>query len=284
MHAILLVGGKGTRLMPHTEHRPKPLIKMGEYTILEIILRRLRAYGFDRITLCISHMGDAIKGEIGNGSQLGLSVDYCTDARPLGTAAPLRLVSDWTSPAVVMNGDILTTADFGELYRQHRAGGGALTIAVHRRWLASGVGLVHLLGDRVAAVWEKPRFEWNVSAGIYVVDPRVKRYIPEDTVVDMPTLINILVRDGERVSGHRFTGSWFDVGTPARYEEAKARFLADPGMFLDPRAPAPAGLADAEITDSETMLQILPDKTRLQVDLALLRPQRTDGSAIETLT
>jgi NDP-mannose synthase len=273
MHAILLVGGRGTRLMPHTEHLPKPLIRIGDYTILGIILRRLRTYGFYRITLCISHMGEAIRAEIGNGGQLGLSVDYCTDARPLGTAAPLRLVSDWNSPAVVMNGDILTTADFGELYRQHQAGGNALTIAVHRRWLASSVGLVHLRGERVAAVWEKPKFEWNVSAGIYVVDPRVTRYIPEDTRVDMPTLINILIRDGERVSGHRFAGSWFDIGTPADYEEAKARFLANPGMFLD--RPAPGEVANAEIMDSEAMLQ---------VDLASLRPQRTDGSAIETLT
>jgi NDP-sugar pyrophosphorylase family protein len=281
MHAILLVGGKGTRLMPHTEYLPKPLVKLGDYTILEIILRRLHAYGFDRITLCISHMGDAIKAEIGNGRQLGLSVDYCTDTRPLGTAAPLRLVTDWHSPAVVMNGDILTTADFGDLYRHHQDNGGAMTIAVHRRWLVSGVGLVQLLGDKVTAIREKPEFEWNVSAGIYVVDPRVKRYIPEDTPVDMPTLINILIRDGERVGGHRFTESWFDIGTPARYEEAKARFLANPGLFLDPHVPGE--VADAEIADFESWLRVVPDSAAPEVDLALPHPQLTDGLAVETL-
>jgi NDP-mannose synthase len=271
MHAIVLVGGKGTRLMPHTEHLPKPLVKLGQYSILEIILHRLHAYGFDRITLCISHMGDAIKDAIGHGGQLGMSVDYCADTRPLGTAAPLRLVTDWHSPAVVMNGDILTTADFGELYRQHQASRSAMTIAVHRRWLASGVGLVHMIGDEVTAIKEKPKFEWNVSAGIYVIDPRVRRYIPEDTPVDMPTLINILIREGERVGGHRFTGSWFDIGTPARYAEATTRFLANPAMFLAPGKPGE--VLDMEPSDYEDWLRVVvPDNTAAEVD------------AIETLT
>jgi NDP-sugar pyrophosphorylase family protein len=240
VHAILLVGGKGTRMLPHTRHRPKALLKFGDYPLLEIILRRLRACGFQRVTLCISHLGEMIQAEFGDGARLGLAVDYCVDDRPLGTAAPLRQVTDWTTPALVMNGDLLTALDFTALYQAHVRSECALTVAYQCRWVNSGVGLLRLNGSRVTGLQEKPRFEWNVNSGIYVADPSVRGRIPGDDPVDMPELIGLLIDEDAPVHAYRFTESWHDIGTPARHEEAQRAFLADPQLYL---SPAGAGAA-----------------------------------------
>ncbi|MFC7545956.1 sugar phosphate nucleotidyltransferase [Plantactinospora sp. GCM10030261] len=238
MHAIVLVGGKATRLWPRTRWQPKALVKIGHYSILEIIIRRLRDCGFDRITLCIAHLGDMIKDEFGDGRHLGVAVDYCAEERPLGTAAPLHLVPDWTSPAVVMNGDILTTIDFADLHRQHTTSGNLLTVAFHKSLLHAGVGVLRVRDGRVQQIWEKPNVEWNINAGIYVADPRVRDHIPRSDAADMPGLINALLADGQQVTGYGFSGQWYDIGTPFRYQKAMKEFLTHPDRYLRPDAPS----------------------------------------------
>jgi NDP-mannose synthase len=276
MHAIVLAGGKGTRLLPHTRHRPKALIRLGRCPILEIILRRLRASGFDRVTLCVSHLGEMIRAEFGDGRRLGLAIDYCVDERPLGTAAPLLLVEDWTTPAVVMNGDILTAIDLAGLHRTHRRSGARLTVAFHRRSLTSPMGLLQMRGASVTAVWEKPTFEWNVSCGIYVVDPLVRRHIPRGVPADMPGLISTLVERGEPVRGHRFSAPWHDIGSPASYERAHLAYLADPDLYLDPRAPAPVPPDDRGELVGELALD--GDERQRGLDIFLLDAVRREGT------
>jgi len=234
VHAVLLVGGKGTRLYPLTKNIPKPLVRIGPYSILEITLRRLRANGFRRITLCISHLGHLIQEAVGDGSALGLEVDYVLDTTPLGTAAPLLAVPEWDGPAVVMNGDILTTIDFGDLYRQHQASETLLTVAFHRRRLPTSVGMLHVQGGRVRAIWEKPSFYWNINSGIYVADALSRKFIMEGEPADMPDLINAMIEHDEPVNGYGFTGPWHDIGTPSRYVQASNEFLAHPELYLDP--------------------------------------------------
>jgi NDP-sugar pyrophosphorylase family protein len=233
MHAIVLVGGKGSRLLPHTRERPKALVMLGRCAILEIILRRLRAFGFSRVTLCVAHLGEQIRAAYGDGSGLGLSIDYTVDDRPLGTAAPLRLVQDWRTPAVVLNGDILSTVDFGHLLRTHELNRGPLTIAYVRRRLTATVGLVQLADGRVSEILEKPTFGLRVSSGIYAVSPSVRDYLP-DGPVDMPGLVSLLVANGEPVHGYGFDGAWHDIGTPGRYLEASRAFESDPDLYLSP--------------------------------------------------
>lgn len=257
MHAILLVGGAGTRLWPYTRDLPKALVRLGRYTILEVILNRLRACGFDRVTLCVSHLREQITKEIGDGRHLGLRVDYSVDERPLGTAAPLLLVEDWTAPAVVMNGDVLTTVDFADLFRAHARRGGRLTVAFQRRRLATSVGVLHVREDRedrITAMWEKPNFEWNVCLGIYVADPAVRGHIPTNTPTDMPGLIGALIGHDEAVHGYRFTGAWHDIGTPAGYDRARAEFLADEDRYLRPRSGDDAMDVDLEQWTAEPRL------------------------------
>lgn len=292
MHAILLVGGKGSRLSPYTNQRPKALMRLGQFSILEIILTQLRARGFHRVTLCVSHLGDMIRQEFGDGERLRLAIDYSVDDRPLGTAAPLRLVPDWTSPALVMNGDVLTSIDFADLHLAHTRGRGVLTAAFQRRQLRTGVGLLRLHGDRVAAVWEKPRFEWNLCSGIYVADPRVTRYLPADTPADMPQLMTTLIEHGEPVRGYRIAGAWHDIGTPERYERARTEFLADPGRFLDP-VPRPAGGAIEPVEPEPVDIASEPrdgfgddpdEGLDEGLDLSVLGPPIPESSAIETRT
>ncbi|MFD4831226.1 sugar phosphate nucleotidyltransferase [Streptomyces uncialis] len=232
MRAIILTGGKGTRLRPYTENRPKGLLQLSRYSILEVIIRRLRGAGFSHITLCVSHLADQIRAEFGDGATLGVRIDYSTDPRPLGTAAPLAQVADFNEPALVMNGDVLTALDFAELYRVHKDSGGVLTVASFRRPMPIGFGVLDIRGDQVAGIWEKPTLHLDISAGIYVADPAVLEAITPGKVVDMPDLVGSMMESGRRVHAYSFSDRWHDIGTPERYEEAQRCFAENPDLYL----------------------------------------------------
>lgn len=232
MHAIILAGGRGTRLAPSTDMLPKSLIPMGGLPIVEIVLRQLRAAGYRRATLCVSYLGQMIVEGIGDGGRLGIAVDYCWDTGPLGTAAPLRLVRDWSTPALVMNGDILTALDFGVLARAHSPAEDAMTIAVRSHHVPIEFGVVEVRRDRVSAIREKPSIKVDVSAGIQIVDAAVRRCIPAGRPMDMPELVAALLRQGAPVRVHRFTDPWHDIGTPERLRAAAAAFDTDSGRYL----------------------------------------------------
>ncbi|MFE4668214.1 sugar phosphate nucleotidyltransferase [Streptomyces sp. NPDC056716] len=241
MRAIILTGGKGTRLRPHTEHRPKGLLLLSQYSILEVIIRRLRNAGFRHITLCVSHLADQIEAEFGDGGTLGVRIDYSTDPQPMGTAAPLARVADWNTPALVMNGDVLTALDFADLHRTHQDNGAILTVASHRRPVPMGFGVLDIRGDLVAGIWEKPTLHLDISAGIYVANPAVLDAMTPGEPIDMPDLVAAMMERGHRVHAYSFSDRWHDIGTPERYEEAKRCFAENPDLYLRnyPRAPFP---------------------------------------------
>ncbi|WP_433654919.1 sugar phosphate nucleotidyltransferase [Nocardia sp. CA-128927] len=252
MHAIILAGGKGARLLPYTKNRPKPLMRLGRYSILEVMIRRLRACNFDRVTLCIAHRGDMIREEFGGGGHLGLTIDYCTDQPPSGTAAPLLLVPEWDSPAVVMNADILTAIDFAHLHRVHEHSGSALTVAFQRRQVPVDLGVLQVIDGQVHAMWEKPSLAIDVSSGMYVIDPSVKDCVPDGETVDMPDVIEALLRKGERVNAYGFREEWFDIGTPTTYKNAEREFMAKQGHYLSPSTSARSTTLDG--ASAEVML------------------------------
>ncbi|TCO61903.1 nucleotidyltransferase family protein [Actinocrispum wychmicini] len=231
-HAILLAGGRGTRLHPYTLTSPKPLISMDRWTILEIIIRQLRSFGVTRVTLCVSHLAEMIMDQCGDGSRFGVTADYCVDMDPRGTAGPLASVVDWTEPAVVMNADILTRMNFADLYAHHTAGSAVLTVAAHVQDLDIDYGLVHVVNGHVVDVVEKPRMELNVSAGIYVASPEVRDHIPADQEFGMNELMQQLLLAGRTVSAYRFSEDWYDIGTPQRLADARRSFAAKPSAFL----------------------------------------------------
>jgi len=236
MHAIVIAGGKGTRLRPLTAETPKALMKFGDFSLLEITLFRLRQAGADRVTLCVSHLGEVIERAIGSGDALDIAVDYCHDPSPLGTAGPLREVPDWDTPALVMNCDILTTLDFGRLHRRHLDSEAWLTVATQRRTVVIPFGVLEVAeaGGEVRAIREKPSLPFEVSSGIYVVDPKARSLIPPQEPMDMPTLMRALLEQGHLVEASAFTDAWHDIGTPAGYQAAQRDFATEPAAYLLP--------------------------------------------------
>jgi NDP-mannose synthase len=235
MHAIVIAGGKGTRLGSLTANTPKALMRFGDRSLLEITLLQLRQAGATRVTLCVSHLSYAIEREFNDGERLGLRIDYCRDPGLLGTAGPLRHVPEWRLPALVVNCDILTSLDFARLYRTHRESNRTLTVATQRRDIAVPFGVLDLTDHgSVQAIREKPTLSFDVSAGIYVVNAEARALIPADEPTDMPSLIHALLERSSPVGTYPFTARWHDIGTPDSYQAAQNEYLADPHAFLSP--------------------------------------------------
>ena len=238
MKAVVLAGGRGTRLRPFTTNFPKPLMPIGDIPILEILLRQLRWHGVSQVKVMSGHLAYLLEAYFGDGSQFGLDIGYVREAEPLGTAGPLRqLRGTYAEPILVMNGDLLTNLDFGALAAGHRDTGSDVTVAVYRRDEQIDLGVLTV--DETGAVRdydEKPTLHLEVSMGAYAINPAVFERIPQDGRYDMPQLILDLLSDGRVVTAHRHDGIWLDIGRVDDYERANELFARDPGAFLPDRA------------------------------------------------
>jgi NDP-sugar pyrophosphorylase family protein len=224
MRAVVLAGGLGMRLRPYTTILPKPLLPIGERPILEIILRQLAATGFTHVDLCVGHLGDLIRVYFSEGTTLPDSVEldwHWEPEEPLGTAGALRVVPGLDGSFLAMNGDILTTLDYGALMANHRETGAALTIAVQAKIVEIDLGVIELDGTHVTGFREKPTLGYDVSMGIYAYDARALAYLP-DGPCQFPDLVQRLLAAGEMVSAYRSQADWFDIGTVTEYERATA--------------------------------------------------------------
>lgn len=232
MRAVILAGGRGTRLRPYTTVLPKPLVPVGERPILETIINQLVAAGFTRIDLSVGHLGELIRAYLTEKKIVPdhVQLEYVWERQPLGTAGALRLLDPPDEPFLVMNGDVLTTIDYAQLMRFHRAGDPALSIASHHKDVKLALGVIEADDGVVTGYIEKPTLQYEVSMGIYVYDPRVLEYIPEGAC-DLPDVVLSLVAAGEKVQTYRFEGSWFDIGTPAEHDRAMQAFEDDPDRY-----------------------------------------------------
>jgi NDP-mannose synthase len=233
MKAVVLAGGRGTRLRPFTTNFPKPLMPIGDIPILEILLRQLKSHGVTDVTVLSGHLAYLLEGYFGDGSSFGLDVDYIREERPLGTAGPLRqLRGTITDDFLVMNGDLLTDVDFTALMDRHIAAQGAATVSVFRRQERIDLGVLSLgSADQVIGYDEKPTLQFDVSMGLYAISPRVLEVIPAEAY-DMPQLILDLLAVGEPIAGYRHEGFWLDIGRVDDYERANELFENDPLVFL----------------------------------------------------
>jgi NDP-mannose synthase len=232
--AVILAGGRGTRLAPLTSILPKPLMPIGERSILEIILDQLIENGFLDITLSVGYLSHLIRAVVENG---GLHhepgrptprISYVHEQSPLGTAAPLRLVEGLDSSFLVMNGDVLTTLDYAELFQAHLAAGNVLTIAAKKRTIATDYGVLHLdTSQRVTGYDEKPEVTSMVSMGIYVLEPRALEYIPDDAPFDFPDFVAALLEAGEPIGAYPYAGLWLDIGRKEDFELAVSTWTND---------------------------------------------------------
>ncbi len=222
MRAVILAGGRGTRLRPYTMVLPKPLVPVGDRPVLELILHRLAACGFVQADLCIGHLGELIMAYFADGSRVpdGMTLRYHREDEPLGTAGALRALDGLDGTFLVMNGDIVTTLDFGALVDFHRAQNAALTIATMEKEVPISLGVIERDTDnRVTGYVEKPTLSFPVSMGVYVYEPRVLDLMPQG-YFDFPDVVHLLIEQGESVVSYPFSGMWFDIGTSGDHERA----------------------------------------------------------------
>jgi NDP-mannose synthase len=222
VEAVILAGGRGTRLAPYTSVLPKPLMPIGDRSILEIILEQLADHGIRDVTLCVGYLSHLIRAVLDGRSDERLRIRYLQEDAVLGTAGPLARLGPIRKPFIVMNGDVLTTLDYRELVRFHRRSGNLLTIAARRRVVKIDFGVIHVDGDptRVVRYEEKPEVVSTVSMGIYVLEPGALAYIPCDRPFDFPDLVQALLREGQQVGMFLADDVWFDIGRQEDYERA----------------------------------------------------------------
>lgn len=234
MRAVVLAGGLGNRLKPLTVVIPKPLVPVGEFSIVEVLAKQLAAQGFDRLTISVGHLASLVHAFCGDGKQWDIPIDYVQEDSPLGTAGCLSLIEDLSEDRVlVLNGDILTNTNFAEAYRAHDPADGA-TIFANKRQVPVEFGVLECDdGGYLSGYIEKPTLSYDVSMGIYVISTDViGEFVPPRARVDMPDLMRALVASGRRVRVTPNDAYWRDLGKMDDLSAATEDFLADPKLFL----------------------------------------------------
>jgi NDP-sugar pyrophosphorylase family protein len=226
MKAVILAGGKGTRLAPYTTVFPKPLMPIDGIPILEVILKQLAHFQIKDLIFTVSPQSEALlSAYFGNGRKFGVDVCYSKEEKPLGTAGPLSLISDLTETFLVMNGDILTTLNYQKLIQYHCQHKGMVTIAMSQKKVQLELGVMEFnRAHRLTRYIEKPTLSYSVSMGIYVFEKKILKSIPSKKYLDFPELIQKLLKRNERVVCYPSNDFWLDIGRHEDYEEAQKKF------------------------------------------------------------
>ncbi|MDG4865448.1 sugar phosphate nucleotidyltransferase [Streptomyces sp. T-3] len=234
MHAVILAGGKGVRLMPYTTALPKPLVPIGDqHAILEIVLRQLAAAGFTSCTIAIGHLGHIIRAYVGNGAQWGLRIGYSTEDSPLGTMGPLLTMMDrLPEHFLVMNGDILTDLDYGDVVNRHMVSGAPLTVATYARKVNIDFGVLTTESGRVVAFAEKPSMDYRVSMGVYGLSRDTLAGYTPGLPLGFDELMLDLLKAENPPHAYEFDGYWLDIGRPDDYDRANAEFTTHRTLLL----------------------------------------------------
>ncbi len=238
-HAVILAGGRGSRLAPYTTVLPKPLLPVGDAPILDVVIRQLSAYGFSDITLAVGYLAHLIEAVFRDGSDQGVALRYHRESHPLGTVGPLASMDHLGDTFLMMNGDILTTLDYAGFFAAHVSSGNALTVATHVRTVKSDYGVLELAArkgvtQQVTGFREKPEIDHSVSMGVYCADSRIRQYIPVDEPFDLPQLVWSLLAAGERVGSYPYDGYWLDIGRHEDYAKAMDEYEELKDLFLPP--------------------------------------------------
>ncbi|MBI3269705.1 MAG: CBS domain-containing protein [Planctomycetes bacterium] len=219
--AVIMAGGKGERLRPLTDSTPKPLLKVGNRPLLAILIEQLRWSGIRRIQLAVGHRAELFEAAFGRGIDLGVELRYLRESMPLGTAGSLSLLPNPPEqPLLLVNGDLLTKADFGRILDLHVAEGADLTLGVRLHDVEVPFGVVELNEGRVLRIREKPVEEFPVCAGINVVGPRAWALLRRGERCDLPELVHRAVEAGLRVRSALVVEYWLDMGRLGDYERA----------------------------------------------------------------
>lgn len=220
---IIMAGGLGTRLRPLTDTLPKPMLKVGRKPILQIILERFRQQGFKNIFLCVNYKSHIIEGYFGDGSKYGLNITYIKEKKRMGTAGALSLVPNLAEDFIVMNGDILTDIDFSQMLNFHKQHDSDATMGVREYSMQIPYGVVTTNNSRIVSIEEKPQLSFNVSAGIYILSPKILSLIPNDEFFDMPALFETsLAKKSYNTFSYSIEDYWIDIGRKEEYDRANS--------------------------------------------------------------
>ena len=234
MQAIILAGGKGTRLRPYTTVLPKPLMPIGDIPILEIVVKQLKYYGCDKMILAVGHLKELLKAFFNDGKKWDMEIKYSYEDKPMGTAGPLKLIrsNDIEDNFIVMNGDVLTDLNYGEFFEYHKKNNALCTIATYQKPVKINLGVLELENNGVVNYIEKPVLNYTVSMGVYAFKKETLDFIPPDTFFDFPDLIKKLIKENKKVMGYHFNNQWLDIGTPSDFEIANEVFEKNKNIFL----------------------------------------------------
>jgi NDP-mannose synthase len=225
VQAVILAGGKGTRLLPFTNVFPKPLVPLGEKPILDTILRQLKHFGFTHVTLAVGYMAEMIQTYVNHGERYGLDITYSFEDEPLGTVGPLAQMPHLGESFLVMNGDVITDLDYSDLCQFHTQHKGLLTVGTYKKHFKIDLGIInHTANSCITDYIEKPVHTFQVSMGVYVFEREVLQYIEPHKYLDFPDLVKRLLANGRSVVSYPFDGYWLDIGNHSDYEKALEEF------------------------------------------------------------
>jgi NDP-sugar pyrophosphorylase family protein len=233
MRAVILAGGKGTRLRPYTVVLPKPLMPLGELPILEVIIKQLASSGFDHITLAVNHQAEIIRAFFQDGERWGVTIDYSLEEKPLSTMGPLNLIKNLPENFLVMNGDVLTDLNYADFFEAHVSSGNTFTISSKHRNNNIDYGVLYTDDGKLTGFHEKPDMTYEVSMGVYMVSSKVLKKIPNQCSYGFDDLMKELISDGCLVAVKEHKGYWLDIGRPDDYAEAIKEFEANRSIFIN---------------------------------------------------
>jgi NDP-mannose synthase len=232
VQAVILAGGKGTRLVPFTHVFPKPLVPLGEKPILDTILRQLKHFGFTQVTLAVGYMAEMIETYVNHGKKYGLDITYSVEDEPLGTVGPLAQMHHLDERFLVMNGDVITNLDYGDLFQFHKQRQGLVTVGTYEKHFKIELGIIHhTANSRITDYIEKPVHTFQVSMGVYVFEREVLQYIEPRKRLDFPDLVQRLLAQGRSVVSYPFEGYWLDIGNHSDYEKALEEYAHIKGQL-----------------------------------------------------
>ena len=219
--AVIMAGGEGRRLRPLTETLPKPMIEVGGVPLLERQVRRLAQAGISRIYISTNYLGHVIEDYFGDGDAFGVVISYLRERTRLGTAGALSLLPEWPSaPLLVINGDVLTTSDYGALLGYHLSRDAMVTVSAVQHSVEIPYGVLELEGTQVVGLAEKPTQTFLCNAGIYAVSPEAAALVAHGEFIDMTDLIRMALDAGKPVAVFPIHEFWADIGTPSDLERA----------------------------------------------------------------
>lgn len=225
MKAVILAGGLGTRLQPFTQVIPKPLLPVGESSVLEIQIMSLARCGFHEIYIATNYRSDYIEAFLGDGKKYGVQLTFSRETKPLGTCGPITLLRDQlTEPFVLMNGDVLTTLNFKDLYAAAMATDTDLTVVTKEIVTPFNFGKVTSDGPYILEIEEKPDLKLEILAGIYVLRPAVLDLVPVNEYFGIDLLIKSMLATHRRVGRYLMKDYWLDIGRVDQYEQAQAAY------------------------------------------------------------